>query len=380
MVPELLDSLVWDDATAPAANFQIRVRKWLSTLHGDDLILRSRQKYKYRKWQSVVRQQRENEAERWVEEVDVRVPNPRDREDAFWLVRVTRTSVDSDRSTTPRFYKSLSFRGVCSYLTRRHLRIDPYFWKGTDVERFLGTVGRAKKSNEVQHAQQAWSLLDGPIHENPREVQRCICYKKEYADKQSENPLIALIRKKLEASEHKAQTPKTDLNASLESDIEEEEEIEYHIDVSTEELLHLIVSETESRWVRYAALQLCKRRNIPDFSSNACTKICRYLYPSPVGATVSIWANSGEFYFDLHLTARNWSKLLRGDCLDIRGGGTSLEGTFYWVHWSFDSGVLGKFNILCESKEGVKHMIHDCDFSNLNVDEDEPNAEDEPNG
>ena len=59
-----------------------------------------------------------------------------------------------------------------------------------------------------------------------------------------------------------------------------------------------------------------------------------------VAATfVASWGNGKEVEVQLELTPRNWSKLLRGKGLSIRGKGYGYEGDFFWDYWQFLGGL-----------------------------------------
>jgi len=55
------------------------------------------------------------------------------------------------------------------------------------------------------------------------------------------------------------------------------------------------------------------------------------------------------------LTVRNWSRVLRGRSLSIRGAGYRYEGVFYWDHWIFGGGFDGPLRV--EYGEGLNRGV-----------------------
>lgn len=114
-------------------------------------------------------------------------------------------------------------------------------------------------------------------------------------------------------------------------------------DITVDGLVEIAESDDEERWARYAAVVICKKLNIAGFDSGRCKAVCKKLYPERVGA--KIWV---PWYYDsisIHLTARNWFRILNGNDVGIRGKGIYGDGQFYWDYWSFSDGLFGFVNV-----------------------------------
>lgn len=78
-----------------------------------------------------------------------------------------------------------------------------------------------------------------------------------------------------------------------------------------------------------------------------------------VAATfVASWGNGKEVEVQLELTPRNWSKLLRGKGLSIRGKGYGYEGDFFWDYWQFVGGLDDRLEVCFGSKnDGTSGVV-----------------------
>lgn len=59
----------------------------------------------------------------------------------------------------------------------------------------------------------------------------------------------------------------------------------------------------------------------------------------PAARLVCSWG--GGVVVELSVSKRNWSKILRGSDVTIRGQGYNYDGEFYWDYWDFSGGVDG---------------------------------------
>jgi hypothetical protein len=48
---------------------------------------------------------------------------------------------------------------------------------------------------------------------------------------------------------------------------------------------------------------------------------------------------------ELLVSERNWSKVLKGESVTIRGGGYYYEGDFFWDYWDFSGGIDGDLQV-----------------------------------
>ena len=78
--------------------------------------------------------------------------------------------------------------------------------------------------------------------------------------------------------------------------------------------------------------------------------------PKEIGAELyATWGSGaeddgvGEIEVQLVISKRNWSKILRGDTISLRGRGYSYEGDFFWDYWRFSGGLDGEVTIECVS-------------------------------
>jgi hypothetical protein len=51
------------------------------------------------------------------------------------------------------------------------------------------------------------------------------------------------------------------------------------------------------------------------------------------------------FEVELVVSKRNWSRILRGKEVGLRGKGYYYEGEFFWDYWSFSGGLDGKLRV-----------------------------------
>lgn len=64
---------------------------------------------------------------------------------------------------------------------------------------------------------------------------------------------------------------------------------------------------------------------------------------SSAGATITVsW---GYEPHSITLTQRNWSEILSGKPLRIRGTGYHYEGEFFWDYWHFGGGREGSLRV-----------------------------------
>jgi hypothetical protein len=54
------------------------------------------------------------------------------------------------------------------------------------------------------------------------------------------------------------------------------------------------------------------------------------------------WGSGDEVGVDLLVSKRNWSKIIRGGTITIRGSGYRYDGEFYWDYWDFSGGIDGE--------------------------------------
>ena len=53
-----------------------------------------------------------------------------------------------------------------------------------------------------------------------------------------------------------------------------------------------------------------------------------------------VWPN-GDVFVDIAVSRRNWSRIVRGQAVTIRGKGDWYEGRFFWDYWDFSDGLDG---------------------------------------
>jgi hypothetical protein len=63
------------------------------------------------------------------------------------------------------------------------------------------------------------------------------------------------------------------------------------------------------------------------------------------------WAN-GDVTLDLTITPENWSKVVRGERVVVKGKGYHYEGEFFQDEWSFSGGLDGDLTVSCSSLDG----------------------------
>jgi hypothetical protein len=63
------------------------------------------------------------------------------------------------------------------------------------------------------------------------------------------------------------------------------------------------------------------------------------------------WGVGGEVVVDLVVSTRNWSTIIRGDKITIRGKGYHYDGEFFRDFWDFFGGLDGKLIIRCGTPE-----------------------------
>jgi hypothetical protein len=64
------------------------------------------------------------------------------------------------------------------------------------------------------------------------------------------------------------------------------------------------------------------------------------------GTKLSVSWAGGDVTVELSISKQNWSKILRGESLAIRGKGYRYEGEFFWDYWYFSGGIDGEL-IVC---------------------------------
>jgi hypothetical protein len=47
----------------------------------------------------------------------------------------------------------------------------------------------------------------------------------------------------------------------------------------------------------------------------------------------------------LQVSRRNWSKIIKGKKITVRGKGYYYEGDFFWDYWDFSGGIDGKLEV-----------------------------------
>ena len=69
---------------------------------------------------------------------------------------------------------------------------------------------------------------------------------------------------------------------------------------------------------------------------------------------MTITVNWGYEQHSITLTARNWSRILSGKSLYIRGKGYGYEGGFFWDYWNFDGSLEGPLTVTYGDEGGVE--------------------------
>jgi hypothetical protein len=63
------------------------------------------------------------------------------------------------------------------------------------------------------------------------------------------------------------------------------------------------------------------------------------------------WAN-GDVILNLAVSPENWSKIVRGERVVVKGGGYHYEGEFFQDRWYFSGGLDGKLTVPYGSLDG----------------------------
>lgn len=67
-----------------------------------------------------------------------------------------------------------------------------------------------------------------------------------------------------------------------------------------------------------------------------------HMLTNPAARLSVSWGSGGEVEVELLVSKRNWSKIIRGEKVTIRGRGYSYDGEFFWDYWDFSGGVDGE--------------------------------------
>jgi hypothetical protein len=63
------------------------------------------------------------------------------------------------------------------------------------------------------------------------------------------------------------------------------------------------------------------------------------------------WAN-GDVILDLDVSPDDWSKIVRGERVDLKGKGYHYEGEFFQDDWCFSGGLDGDLTVSYRSLDG----------------------------
>jgi hypothetical protein len=70
------------------------------------------------------------------------------------------------------------------------------------------------------------------------------------------------------------------------------------------------------------------------------------------GARLRVSWAYGDVILDLTISPENWSKILRGDKVVVRGRGYLYEGEFFQDRWYFSGGLDGDLTVSYSSLDG----------------------------
>jgi hypothetical protein len=71
-----------------------------------------------------------------------------------------------------------------------------------------------------------------------------------------------------------------------------------------------------------------------------------------VGARLRVSWAYGDVVLNLNVSPENWSKILRGESVVIKGHGYHYEGEFFQDRWYFSGGLDGDLTVSYSSLDG----------------------------